>query len=1143
MGTPDHDALTGTYRRDDLAPILERRLQESAAAGAPLSLAIVDIDHFKTLNDGFGHAAGDRVLREVARRLMGALREHDLVFRYGGDEFVVLLPGTPLEDAVTVLGRVRRRVRQRPVDAGVEVRVHLSIGVASTADVPGEGVPDGLFERADARLLRAKRRGRDRLVDDDEDDVAGPLPEVRLLGRERATAEVDAWLGDPAPGPGALRLEGPPGAGFTRLLREAAARARLHGRAVRRVTGTPALEGLHLGAIAAAFDDDPGEPDEDELRRRLRREADESGLTLLIEHGEHLDADSRALAQELAGRPGCWAVEACPDGTRPILSEARRARLEPLGANQLEAWLRAVLGGRPSADLLRAAQDVGAGRPGPTARWLRRARDAGALRSGPDGWRIDPGGVAASEDEARPPVRVPRWEGPLVGRRRLLARWRSELAEERLLVLVGPGGIGKTRLAAQLAHELADGAPGGTDWIELRTLRPGDDLVAAVARQLDLGALDGVAELARRLGDAPRRLVLDDADRIGDDAGALAALLAAAPQLRLLATSRRPLRLEGERTLPVDGLDEPGQAAALLRQRIRRTTGRDAPVDPQDEAALLAHVGGSPLAIELAAAWTQILPVAQLARALRRRPGLLAEAPGLQARAGATIALTRELMSPREREMVGTLALLEDGFEAEEAQRAVGASPFFLLALLDRALVRRHGSRYRMHALVAEGFARGLARPDEARRALADAYADLAGRIDAWDGPERSSAGYRRVDAELANLRLAWATLLDPPRPEGLWPLARLLRGYHDLRGRAREGLELYRRADGALDERHDAELRAFVRESVALFLTQQGRHEDAATAASQALALIGEGAPGTAAQAHNTLGIARAYLGDVDGARSAFETSARLRRAIGDAVGEAQALGNVALLLEQSGRAEEARVALRSSIEAYRAVDHASGLALALGRLALLERQAAVDGDDPDRLEAARALAEEALHVAEGIGFELAAEAADAELAEALLAAGRPDRAWPHAERALERARRLEARPRARQARLRRGRAGLALGRMDAVREELERLEAEEGTADAPDRAGRLLLAAEAARVEGDLLHAGRLLGAVRDAVDDDLARWWRAAHDAWWTAAEAVGTTREARAALEAGARIGPDAVRTAAVERRGSGAGPPC
>ncbi len=762
--------------------------------------------------------------------------------------------------------------------------------------------------------------------------------------------------------------------------------------------------------------------------------------------------------------------------------------------------------------------------------------------AGAGGWRWDPHRApgAAGEADVAPAVRVPHWEAPLVGRGPLLARLRDELAEERLVVLVGPGGIGKSRLAAQLAHELAGSAPGGTDWIDLRGVRRGDDLVAAIARQLDLGAVHDVAQLARRLGEAPRRLILDDAERIASDAGQASQLLAARPSLRLLATSRRPLRLDGERVVEIDGLNDARQASALLRQRVRRTSGRSASLDPAVETALLAHLGGSPLAIELAAAWTRILPPDRLAEALRRRPGLLVEAPGLHTRAGATIQLTRELMSPREREMLGTLALLEDGFEADEAERAVGASPFFLLALLDRALLQRDGSRYRMHGLVAEGFARGLVDPPAARRALADAYAELAARIDRLDGEARSSAGYRRTDVELANLRLAWATLLDPPHPEGLWPLARLLRGYYDVRGRAREGLDAFGEADAALDDRHDPELRAWMRESLALFLSHHGRHQEAVAAAEQALALLeGRSQGTTAAQAHNTVGIARAHLGDVEGARAAFDAAARLRRAAGDAVGEAQAHGNVALLLEQTGRADEARRALRASVDAYREVGHASGLALALGRLALLERRRGQDGNDPARLEAARSLAEEAREVAAGIGYQLGIEAAEAELAETLLAAGRPEQAWPHAEASLERALRLEARARVRPARLRRARAALALGRASVARDDLARLEREGSEAEGELRA-RLLLAAELASADGDLVHAGRLLGAAETGPEGDLDRWWRVAHAAWRAALDDPDPSRsEAEGALDEGRRLGPGKVRSAPGERRASGA----
>ena len=1148
MTTLPRDELTGAYRRESLRPSLDALRRESARAGAHLSLAVVDVDHFKTLNDGFGHTVGDRVLREVAERMVAALRDEDLVFRYGGDEFVVLLPGTALGEAATVLERVRRRVREGPVDAGVEVRVHLSVGLACTADAPGDEVPRDLFERADARLLRAKRRGRDRLAADDQDELEGDLPETRLLGRDAVLTALESYLdrgrdGNGA-GPSALRLSGPPGAGFTRVVREAASRAELRGRTVRRLVGTPADEGVHLGAWLHAFSAEEGRFDltEETLRERLRREADRTGLVLLVEGGARLDPDGRTLLQELAARPGVWTVEACPDGERPALASSDTAELTPLERGQLESWLRAILGAPLADGLVEDAWTAGSGLPGPTARWLRRGRRSGALRAGPDGWtwdrRIAPRFVVDEADAAR--VRVPRWDGPLVGRAALLARLRVELAEERLVVLVGPGGIGKSRLAAQLAHLLAGDAPGGTDWIDLRGARSGSDLVGAIARTLQLGSVRDVGELARKLGAAPRRLVLDDAEQLAPDAGRLAELRAALPKLRLLVTARRPLRLEAERVVEVDGLGDERQAAALLRRRIRRTAGSAALPDAATEADLLRHLGGSPLAIELAAAWTAILPPDELLEALERRPGLLSDAPGLQARAAETIDLTRELMAAREREMLGTLALLEGGFEAEEARRAVDASPFFLLALLDRALLRRDGPRYRMHPLVAERFAQGLDDPASARERLADAYAALASRLEAMDGDVRSDVGYRRVDAEIDNLRLAWTASLRPSRPERLWPLAKLLRGYLDVRGRYRSGLETFRTAEAALTEQEDGaggdpELRAWLRESVGLFLTHRGEHEAGARAAAAALSLLADRpASESAALAHNTLGIARAYLGDVDGARAAFEAAAATRRALGDAVGEAQAHGNVALLLEQAGRADEAVPALRDAIHAYRTVGHASGLSLALARLALIERRRGEAAANEDQLEGALALAREARDVAARIGYASALEQAESEIAETLLRLGRADEGLTHARRALEQASALEASARERLARLRLGRLELAGGRTGAAREQLEHLEAagEDGEA---DRRGRLLLAAEIALGEGRTLDAGRLLGATEgDEGDPDLDRWWRRAHDRWRSSLSEADAP-DAEVAFARGRQRGPAGLRTTGDERR--------
>ncbi|MDZ7708500.1 MAG: diguanylate cyclase [Trueperaceae bacterium] len=1151
MPTLVPDDLTGAYRREGLEPTLRHLVRESRQTSAPLSLAMVDVDHFKTLNDGFGHSVGDRVLRDVGQRLRSALRDEDLVFRYGGDEFVVLLPATSLEDAAAVLERVRGRVRDRAIDAGPEVRVHLSVGVACSDDVVSEGVPASLFDRADARLLRAKRRGRDRLVCDDGNDAPGALPHVRLLGRDAVVARIEAYLDRPreaASSAGALRLVGPAGVGFTRLLDEAATRAELRGRSVRRVNGSAAREGVHLGALDGSLVPDRLAPDrferdatEDRVLAALRDEAEGSGLLLLVEGGERLDAASKAVLAEVAARPGSWAIEACPDGARAALPAGELAEVAPLSPRQSEAWLRALLGGSVSDQVREAAARVGAGLPGPTARWLRRGRRSGALVESPDGWSWDEDRepLDPSPDRTAYEVRVPRWETPLIGRTTLLERLRVELVQERLVVLTGPGGIGKSRLAAQLAHELAASAPGGTDWVDLRSVTRGAELVPTIARSLGLAPVTGAPALGRRLGHDRRRIVLDDADRIAGEPGAVSELLAAAPGLTLLVTSRRPLRLDAEHVVEVDGLTDRDQAATLLRRRMHRAGGATAPLDDDTEAALLDHLGGSPLAIELAAAWTRILAPPDLVAALQRRPGLLGEAPGLRSRAARTIDLTSELMSAAEREAVGTLALLDDGFEAEEARRAVDASSFLLLALLDRALLRRDGARYRMHALIAERFAAGLSDPARARQKVAAAYAALAERLDALEGDERSGAGFRRVDAELQNLRLAWAASLEPPRPERLWPLARLLRGYFDVRGRARDGLETFGAADEALASSDDAELRAWIRESVGLFELQHGRLAEARRAVEEALALLDGGPPtATEAMARNTLGIVLATEGDTAGAHAALAASASLRHALGDAVGEAQAHGNIAILAEHAGDEARARAALRESAQAYLAVDHASGRALALARLAGVERR--YDDGRPAAVRAASALAlaDEASAVADAIGFVAGSQAAERQAALALLSAGRADEAVPRAQASYRAARRLQSGGQERASLLLRARAFTAAGQLNDARSDLERLDADPRE---DDRAERLLALADLALAEGRLAAAGRALGAVvaLGPSDSDAERsiWQSSSLAAWEAALSGHADAEEARRSFDAGRLDGIAPASRARSERRGS------
>jgi len=156
------DALTGFYNRRGILELLERELARGRRLSMPTAIALCDVDHFKPINDNHGHAAGDAVLREVAQRLGGSVREYDAVGRYGGEEFLLVLPQCALVDAIAVAERVRGAVCERPMAvAGTAVEVTLSVGVALCAGA-SEAIGDDLA-RVDAALYVAKRNGRNRV--------------------------------------------------------------------------------------------------------------------------------------------------------------------------------------------------------------------------------------------------------------------------------------------------------------------------------------------------------------------------------------------------------------------------------------------------------------------------------------------------------------------------------------------------------------------------------------------------------------------------------------------------------------------------------------------------------------------------------------------------------------------------------------------------------------------------------------------------------------------------------------------------------------------------------------------------------------------------------------------------------------------
>jgi diguanylate cyclase (GGDEF)-like protein len=158
------DPLTGIHNRGFFDDTLCAQLADSRRRATPLTLMMVDVDNFKRINDSHGHAEGDRALRVIARALVRVARASDIACRYGGEEFCVILPGTPLESAAQLAARIRQEVPAACAreDIAGRTRITVTIGIAVCPDDGTES--DALMRVADQRLYRGKEEGRDRVV-------------------------------------------------------------------------------------------------------------------------------------------------------------------------------------------------------------------------------------------------------------------------------------------------------------------------------------------------------------------------------------------------------------------------------------------------------------------------------------------------------------------------------------------------------------------------------------------------------------------------------------------------------------------------------------------------------------------------------------------------------------------------------------------------------------------------------------------------------------------------------------------------------------------------------------------------------------------------------------------------------------------
>ena len=401
---------------------------------------------------------------------------------------------------------------------------------------------------------------------------------------------------------------------------------------------------------------------------------------------------------------------------------------------------------------------------------------------------------------------------PFVGRKSELAEIDHLLAspECRLLTLIGPGGTGKTRLALQAAaNALSSGSPwrDGVIFVPLAPLSSPDSLVPALANALGFQFYkEGHLEPRQQLLDYVRHkqmlLVLDNVEHLLDEQTARLSsdILAAAPQVKLLATSRSRLNVRGEQLYPVAGMRWPKEGQAVVNaaafsaiQLFRQSAERVQPgfqIGPDNLADIVricALVDGTPLALELAAAWLELLTPGEIAHEIERSLDFLAtdlhDVPERQRSIRAVFRSSWQLLSEEERQVFQKLTVFWGGFTHEAAQAVSGATLRTLLGLVNKSWLQRDDrGRYTIHSLLLQYGFEELRHHEALWQEAKDRHATYfaqwlaeCGRV--MVGPQQKDA-YEAMALEMENIRSAWHWDVEQGRMERLTrePLPALIR-------------------------------------------------------------------------------------------------------------------------------------------------------------------------------------------------------------------------------------------------------------------------------------------------------------------------------------------------------------------------------
>lgn len=535
---------------------------------------------------------------------------------------------------------------------------------------------------------------------------------------------------------------------------------------------------------------------------------------------------------------------------------------------------------------------------------------------------------------------LPSQTTPFVGRHRELAEISDLLADPecRLLTILAPGGMGKTRLAVAAAHAQIGRFAHGVIFVPLAPRSDACDIVTAIAENIGFsfyGELLPAQQLLGFLRDRSLLLVLDNFEHMLPGALFVADLVRDSPDLRVLTTSRERLNLQGETVYALRGLDFPNEqspqrvesyAAVKLIMQTAHRIRPDFELQTGDLiylARICRLTAGMPLAIELAVGWLDILSLEHIANELKQGIDILdtnlRDLPERHRSIRATFEHTWRRLTDDERMVFGRLSVFRGGFTLPAAQAVAGANARHLRGLAQKALIQTEGNeRYAIHELLRQFGAAKLAETDElptVRARYATFFADFMQARQSELFTDQQLVALDRIGADFENICWAWNVLVDqhafdelPKLLDGLW-------FFLDVHSRSQEGIDLFETTIHILQSLSPSDVtelalaRLWARQ--AWFYNDIGLSEKAEETAEAAIRLLDRhDSPADRLVAFHALAMIYRFRGEREKLRRMAETGYELARKMMDRYWEAHNL----ILLSHSARLfhEDAEAVLR---------------------------------------------------------------------------------------------------------------------------------------------------------------------------------------------------------------------------------------